>query len=56
MTTFDYKQAISELEKILKQVEDPETSLEDIDECIKKADSLVKDCRNYLRCAREKLV
>ncbi|MCF0174824.1 MAG: exodeoxyribonuclease VII small subunit [Bacteroidales bacterium] len=56
MENFDYKNALAELEKILKEVENPETSLDSIDEYIKKADGLIRQCRNYLRSAREKLV
>lgn len=52
--TFDYAQALAELDKIAAQVEDPSTALEDIDKLIKRSDELIAQCRNYLRTIRNK--
>ena len=51
---FDYKKALEELEAIAVKVEDPSTSLGDIDKLIARSDELVAACREYLRSAREK--
>ena len=51
---FDYSEAVTRLEKIAAQVEDPATGIDDIDRYIKEADSLITGCRKYLRTAREK--
>lgn len=56
MTEFDYKAAIARLRELLKEIEDPETSLERIDAYIKESNQLVEGCRAYLRSAREKLM
>ena len=47
---FDYAKALAALEEI----EDPSTSLEEIDKFVAEADKLVSQCRAYLRSAREK--
>jgi len=52
---FDYSKAVKELEEIAKKVEDPETSIEDIDKFIARSAELVEQCRSYLRSAREKV-
>ncbi len=54
MKDFDYKKALEELETIAVKVEDPSTSLGDIDKLIARSDELVAACREYLRSAREK--
>lgn len=54
MKDFDYKKALEELEAIAVKVEDPSTSLGDIDKLIARSDELVAACREYLRSAREK--
>ena len=51
---FDYNEAIAELEKIAARVEDPATGLDEIDRCIKRADELTGQCREYLRSVRNK--
>ncbi len=51
---FDYSEAVAELERIARKVEDPGTGIEDIDRYIKKAGELISGCRQYLRTAREK--
>lgn len=45
---------MEELEKLASKVEDPATSIDDIDALIKRADALTEACRGYLRGAREK--
>lgn len=55
MERFDYKEALEELEKIAKLVEDPSTSLDSVDNYIRRSDELIGKCREYLRCSREKL-
>ena len=52
---FDYGKAVKELEAIAARVENPETGIDEIDECIKRAESLLEACRAYLRGAREKM-
>lgn len=52
---FDYAAAQAELETILKAVEDPETAIADIDAKVKRADELIKACREYLRSAEDRL-
>ena len=54
-TKFDYAAAQAELETILKAVEDPATALDDIDTKVKRADELIKACREYLRSAEERV-
>lgn len=53
--TFDYTEAVRELERIVAKVEDPSTGLDDIDKYITRSDELIDKCRNYLRSAREKV-
>ena len=55
MEKFDYAEAIAALEKIAEKVEDPATSLDDIDKYIARTEELVARCREYLRSEREKL-
>lgn len=55
MERFDYPAAIAELEGILAKVEDPATSLDDIDALIARADKVSRQCREYLRSARERV-
>lgn len=55
MEKFDYSAAIAALEEILAKVEDPATSLDDIDALISKADKISRQCREYLRSARESI-
>ena len=52
---FDYGKAVKELESIAARVENPETGIDEIDACIKRAESLLEACRAYLRGAREKM-
>ena len=49
---FDYARAIAALEEIAAKVEDPSTSLEDIDKYLARTDELVSQCRAYLRGVR----
>ncbi len=55
METFDYNEAVTELEAIAVKVEDPDTGIEDIDKYMKRSEELIGRCRAYLRGAREKL-
>ena len=52
---FDYNEAVAELEKIAARVEDPATGLDEIDRCIKRADTLIGRCREYLRTTRDQM-
>lgn len=54
MKDFNYLDAVKRLEELALKVEDPSTGLDEIDKCIKESDSLVSECRAYLRTAREK--
>lgn len=49
MEEFDYGAAMAELEAIVKKVEDPSTSIHDIEKCITRSDELVRLSRQYLR-------
>ena len=52
---FDYNKAIEELEQIALKVEDPSTSIDQIDKCLARSKELTEACRNYLRTVREKV-
>ncbi|MBQ8839020.1 MAG: exodeoxyribonuclease VII small subunit [Bacteroidales bacterium] len=52
---FDYNKAVEELESIAAKVEDPQTGVDDIDICIKRAEELIEACRAYLRGARDRI-
>lgn len=52
---FDYAEAVAELEALVKKAEDPSAGIDDIGKYIEEAGSLVRQCRVYLRTAREKL-
>ena len=55
MDDFNYKDALEELDRIARKVEDPATALDDIDMLIARSDELIAACRAYLRTARERL-
>ncbi len=55
MDGFNYKDALEELDRIARKVEDPATALDDIDKLIARSDELIAACRAYLRTARERL-
>lgn len=55
MDDFNYKDALEELDRIARKVEDPATALDDIDKLIARSDELISACRAYLRTARERL-
>jgi len=55
MEDFDYAKAMEALEALALKVEDPSTSLDDIDKYIARSEELVNQCREYLRTQREKL-
>ena len=50
---FDYNKAIEELEQIALKVEDPSTSIDQIDKFLARSKELTEACRNYLRTVRE---
>ena len=50
---FDYYESVAALERIALKVENPSTALEDIEALIKRSDSLIAACRDYLRTMRE---
>ena len=52
---FDYNKAIEELERIAKEVEDPATSIDQIDKYLARAKELTEACRDYLRSVRDKV-
>ena len=52
---FDYNKAIEELEQIALKVEDPSTSIDQIDKFLARSKELTEACRNYLRSVREKI-
>lgn len=53
MENFDYLEAVKRLEEIAGLVEDPGTSLDDMDKLMKESAALVEKCRSYLRGMRE---
>ena len=52
---FDYAKAMAELDEIAKKVEDPATSLYEIDTLISRSKELIKSCRAYLMDVKEKI-
>ena len=52
---FDYNKAIEELEQIALKVEDPSSSIDQIDMYLARARELTEACRNYLRTVRDKV-
>ena len=52
---FDYAKAMAELDEIAKKVEDPATSLDEIDTLISRSKELIKSCRAYLMAVKEKI-
>lgn len=52
---FDYNKALDRLDEIVRKVEDPKTSLDEIGDLVVESRSLVKDCRDYLRRVRENM-
>lgn len=52
---FDYVKAVEELEAIASKVEDPQTSIGDMDKYMKRSEELIAACRAYLRGVRESL-
>lgn len=55
MENFDYLEAVKRLEEIAGLVEDPGTSLDDMDSLMKESAALVEKCRSYLRGMRDKM-
>ena len=52
---FEYAKAVSRLEEIALKVEDPSTGLDSIDKYIVESNTLIEQCRKYLRTVRESL-
>ena len=52
---FDYAKAMAELEKMAEDAQNPATSLDDVGAMVKRARTLVVDCREYLRSLREEI-
>lgn len=50
-----YQEALSELEKLVAEIENPQRSLTEISEDVKKAVELVSQCRELLRKSEENL-
>ena len=50
-----YSRALSELEKIIVEIESEETDLDVLSEKVKRAASLIKLCRAKLRSAEEEV-
>ncbi|MDA8432338.1 MAG: exodeoxyribonuclease VII small subunit [Nitrospiraceae bacterium] len=50
-----YSRALSELEKIIAEIESEETDLDVLSEKVKRAASLIKLCRAKLRSAEEEV-
>ncbi len=48
-----YKEALLQLEELVKKIEDPETQLEDITGEVKKALELIKYCRDTIKGYKE---
>lgn len=54
-TKFDYSKAVAELDEIVNKVEDPNTSLDDIGNLVKRSKELIAACREYLRSVRDSI-
>lgn len=54
MKEFDYREAVGELERIAREVENPETGVDRIDESLRRADELIAECRAWLRGLRDR--
>lgn len=52
---FDYTKAVGELEAIALKVEDPQTSIDEMEAGIRRSEELIGQCRAYLRGVRERL-
>lgn len=52
---FDYAAAVEELDRLAAKVEEPGAPLADVEAGIKRADELIRACREYLRGARTRL-
>lgn len=50
---FDYTKAMAEIEEIAAKVENPQTSLDDIGNLVKRSKQLIASCREYLRKVRD---
>ncbi len=50
-----YQEALLELEKLVAEIENPQRSLTEISEDVKKAVELISQCRELLRKSEENL-
>ena len=50
-----YLQALAELERIVKKIENDEPDVDELNELVKKASELVKYCKSKLRSTEEEL-
>lgn len=54
MAEFDYNAAVADIEKLVQQMENPETGVEQAEKMSVKARELLEKCRAYLREERQK--
>ncbi len=52
---FSYKNAIKEIEEILVEIENNDPDLDKLSEKIKRANFLIKECKNRLRKTSEEI-
>lgn len=52
---FSYKEALSELENILNEIENGEPDLDTLSEKVKRATLLIKECKTRLRKTSEEI-
>jgi exodeoxyribonuclease VII small subunit len=50
-----YKAALEKLQELVRQIEDPDRDPESLPEDVKKAQELIRICRNHLRRFEEEL-
>ncbi len=50
-----YKDALKELEGIIQQIENDEPDIDELGELVKKAASLIKQCKTKLKGTEQKL-
>ncbi len=52
---FDYNKALGRLDEIVRKIEDPQTSLDEIGDLVVESRALAGKCREYLRTVRESI-
>jgi exodeoxyribonuclease VII small subunit len=50
---FDYTESITELEEIAKKIESPDTGIDEIAKYVKRSETIVRACREYLRALQD---